>query len=324
MRVAERVNLDFVDLDRDMKFLRQLGVTDLGIMIKEWDKNYGAEPAWYESPASGLRHTDYFELKDLRALKQWVESYGLRLYSIMGLNFARRVRLRPGEPGYAEAIENVKRSILNMGEVGIPQYSGGSRGFAGPAIASPFGLNHWRTSVVEGRGGAQMVRYSEAVARTADPAEIAPVSEEEVWSDTFAFLEQVSPVAAAAGVTLCHHPADPPVPVQRGVAKILKSRADFDRLFATVSGEANKMIFCLGWQEVRTAIRSPQAPLLQVPSPPIDVRPRELVPSGRRPHSVGCEKAPGLLEEPGGYDLRRTAQSPAPLAYRDPCRACRR
>ena len=246
MKLAERVNLDFGDLDRDLVFLKQLGVSEIGIMVKEWDPKFGATPAWWESPASGLRRTPYFHVEDLRALKSWIEGHGFNLYSIMGLNFTKSARLRPDEPGYGEAIENVKKSIRNMGEVGIPQYAGGSRGFAGPAVPSPFKLNHWRTSVVYGRGGAQMVRYTDAVAQQAEPLETGPVDEAEIWDDTRAWMDEVLPVAENAGVTLVHHPADPPVPALRGIAKILKSAEDFDKLFSLYPSPANKMVFCLG------------------------------------------------------------------------------
>lgn len=246
MKLAERVNLDFGDLDRDMVFLRQLGVTELGLMVKDWDPKYGKTENWQESPASGLRRTPYFRVEDLKALKDWVEGYGFNLYSIMAKNFANSPRMRPGDAGYRDAIENVKRSIRNMGEVGIAQYAGGSRGFAGPAIASPFKMNHWRTSAVEGRGGAGMVRYTHAIAETAPLSPLGRITAEEVWDDTRAFLDEVMPVAEDAGVALVHHPADPPVENLCGIDKILKDVEDFERMFEMYPSPSNKMVFCLG------------------------------------------------------------------------------
>jgi mannonate dehydratase len=91
-----------------------------------------------------------------------------------------------------------------------------------------------------------MVGYEDRLAQAVEPEKIAPIAEEDVWQDTQAFLAEITPVAEAAGVMLSHHPADPPVPSLRGVAKILKSAEDFDRLFEMSPSPANKMIFCLG------------------------------------------------------------------------------
>lgn len=246
MRLAERVNLDIADLDSDMQFLRQLGVTDLGLMIKPWDKQFGERPHWYETPASGLRLSEYMHVEDLVAARDWVESYGLRLYSIMDMRLGMGPRVRPGEVEYVRKIDNIKKTIRNMGEAGIPQLAGGSRGFAGVDVKSPFGLNHWRTSVEAGRGGAKVVRFDLETVKSAPMDPVAPVPVEEIWADTEHFLDEVTPVAEAAGVTICHHPADPPLPMLAGVAKILCDISDYDRLFRTFPGDTNKMIFCLG------------------------------------------------------------------------------
>ncbi len=238
MKITERINLDIVDTDEDMTFLRQLGVTHLGMNIQDWAPWHGKEPKWHRCPASGLRQGDCYELEDLQALKDWVESHGLKLYGIHAISLSQRGRSRE------QQIENFTKTIRNMGKAGIRQITGGVSGF-GPK--SPLDLANWRTSdEAVGRGGAKVLRFDYEAAKKFPVTDLGVIEEKEVWDSLISFLKAVIPVAEESGVKLSHHPADPPVPSLCGVARILRSVEDYDRLFETVPSANNCMTFCLG------------------------------------------------------------------------------
>lgn len=65
-----------------------------------------------------------------------------------------------------------------------------------------------------------------------------------------AFLEAVTPVAEALGVTLTLHPDDPPRPLF-GLPRIASTAQDYAALFDAVPSRANGMCFCTGSLGVR-------------------------------------------------------------------------
>ncbi len=56
-----------------------------------------------------------------------------------------------------------------------------------------------------------------AISLNANPAPIGPlVTAEQLWANVERFLQELLPVAEAAGVTLAMHPDDPPLPMFLG------------------------------------------------------------------------------------------------------------
>jgi mannonate dehydratase len=74
-----------------------------------------------------------------------------------------------------------------------------------------------------------------------------PIAEEAMWQHLQWFYERVIPEAAAAGVKVCLHPDDPPIPDPLGgAARITSSVEQYHRIFDLVPSEANAMLFCQG------------------------------------------------------------------------------
>lgn len=77
-------------------------------------------------------------------------------------------------------------------------------------------------------------------------APLGAVEPERIWDGYRRVYEAALPVAEEAGVLLCQHGNDPPIPVYRGVPHVLNSFAAFDRLFGEFPSPNNGMTYCVG------------------------------------------------------------------------------
>eukprot|EP01051_Picozoa_sp_SAG22_P003911 SAG22_NODE_199_length_15450_cov_11.690704_7_plen_332_part_00 len=190
-----------------------------------------------------------------------------------------------GAPGREEQMENLKRTITNMGRAGIGtmgycftltgtwgRYPSPARGEAvgqgwdiddvrddahpewpGEAarvdVDSPIPEGYIWKQWIDGSAGDHYFAGSTGEKRssvgTGRPS-IGPVSEEEMWARVTWFLERLVPVAEAAGVRLAAHPNDPPIPSMRGVASILYKPEKYQRLLDIVPSAYNTCEFCQG------------------------------------------------------------------------------
>jgi mannonate dehydratase len=97
------------------------------------------------------------------------------------------------------------------------------------------------------RGGARSGGYDDATMRRASPvAEPGNISTGQLWAAHEYFLRAVVPVAEEAGVRICLHPDDPPLPEVRGVPRIMGTPAAFDRVLATVPSASSGITVCQG------------------------------------------------------------------------------
>lgn len=142
-----------------------------------------------------------------------------------------------GGPHRDREIEAVCESIRIAGRLGIP------------VVEYNFIL--FRASegyyTAPGRGGAQLRAFDfDRIRERPAIAEIGTPSAEELWARYAYFLKAVLPVAEKAGVKLAVHPNDPPVAAFRGIPLILRTVADFDRLFRDFPSPANGMTLDTG------------------------------------------------------------------------------
>ena len=114
MKIGERLALGSTLTGENMVFLKQLGVNLLSAVLET-----GREPKG-SYPLSKLREGTYYELDDLVALRKWVESHGLKLYSINLAMFPSWEKILLGQPGRDEQIENWQKSLVNLVKAGIP------------------------------------------------------------------------------------------------------------------------------------------------------------------------------------------------------------
>ncbi len=82
--------------------------------------------------------------------------------------------------------------------------------------------------------------------KTAAPHEHGEISEESQWDNLKYFLERVIPVAEEAGVKLGMHPDDPPLSPIQGVARIISSVDNYQKMLDLVPSPANGIGLCQG------------------------------------------------------------------------------
>jgi mannonate dehydratase len=191
-----------------------------GARVRSGDLSRLGEPPW--------------SLPTLQHAQKRFEEGGFRLAVIEWRPPLTRAKL--GLPGRDEEIENVCELLRNMGTLGIPVW-----------CYEWMVLGVLRTaSAIPSRGGALVTGYDHAQMKDRPPSKYGEVKEEQLWTNLEYFLKRVLPVAEKAGVKLAMHPDDPPLSPIRGVARIMRSVENFQRLVDLVPSPANGITLCQG------------------------------------------------------------------------------
>ena len=201
-----------------------------------------AKQAGVDAAVGGLPFGEAFEAGEgpcdygpLLRMKERYEAGGFDLRVIEArppLNNAKR-----GLPGRDEEIDTVCRLIENMGKLGIPVW----------CYEWMTDFNWLRTSTTTpSRGGSVVTSFDRALVRDAEPTELGPIDEDQLWENLEYFLRRVLPVAEQANVKLAMHPDDPPLSPIRGVGRIMRSVDNFQRLLDLVPSPMNGITLCQG------------------------------------------------------------------------------
>ncbi|ELY98375.1 Mannonate dehydratase [Natrialba aegyptia DSM 13077] len=173
---------------------------------------------------------------DLLHLKNWYEDAGLDISVIEGsIPLTDRVRL--GMEGRDEDIEEFKEFIRHCGQLDIPVV----------CYDWMVGIRWARTEAhVEARGGSLVTAYSNDRMHRDRAGPAVDASREQIWDALEYFLQEVTPVAEAAGVKLGLHPDDPPRESVGGVPRIINSTEAYQRVLDSYDSEHNGITFCQG------------------------------------------------------------------------------
>ena len=146
-------------------------------------------------------------------------------------------KIKLGLPGRDEEIDVVCELIRSMGGLGIPVWC--------PAWMPILGV--MRTSrTIPSRGGVKVTGYDHKYVQNAPLTDHGIVTEEQQWDNLKYFLERVVPVAEEANVKLGMHPDDPPLSPIRGVARIMTSVENYQKLIDLVPSPVNGVALCQG------------------------------------------------------------------------------
>ena len=238
-------------------FAVQAGCTHVVVHLVDYFKNGSLNPL--DNQPTGGKDSPWgiagdpdklWTLQDLISLRDQIERAGLHLEAIENLDPAHWYDILLDGPRRPLHIENVKTMIRQMGEAGIPVlgYNFSLAGVCG------------RTRGPFARGGAISVAMDGPVEtpiqngmvwnmvydQNAAPGTLAPISHSELWSRLQRFLEEVLPIAEAAGVSLAAHPDDPPMPTMRQQPRLVYQPHMYQRLIDISSSPSNRLEFCLG------------------------------------------------------------------------------
>ncbi len=187
-------------------------------------------------------------------------SQGLQLEAIEGVPIRFYDKVMRGLPGRDEQIENLAKTIRNIGRAGV-RYLG----------YHFMPLSVWRTGrFPTGRGGAYITKFdygqiAEAlhdgtllISRrdltsehdsfvTGDGVQDgSPCRAEDLWENYEYFASALAPVAEEAGVVCALHPDDPPVDELGGFPRIFTTPQALDRAMSVVDNPCWQVLLCLG------------------------------------------------------------------------------
>ena len=236
--------------------LPQIGVTGVvglledGEQKRRWLKptatdSLGWIAADQSAPPVGERSWEY---KALVRVRDRFRDSGLELVALEDTPPMDKIRL--GLPGRDEQIQWWIDMIDAAGHLGI-----------GTLCYNWMAIRGWvRTNdAISDRGGALVTgydhRYMQSLGDVVEPGEF---TENQLWDGLSYFLNAVIPHAEAAGLVLGMHPDDPPLPVIRGIPRIMRSVENYDRLLSLSNSPANGITFCQG----NFALMTPDLPRL--------------------------------------------------------------
>ena len=181
------------------------------------------------------------ELQDLLAVRDRIESFGLKLIALEGGLPIERIKVGQDD---GRDLDEMQRLMENMKRAGIK--------FACYNFMAGTDWVRTRLDAPE-RGGAKVTSFElthveKAISLTIGAQQVGreTISTAELWTNLTGFLEAIIPVAEANGVTLCMHPDDPPLDVLLGKARIMNSIENFERLVKIVPSPSNAICFCQG------------------------------------------------------------------------------
>lgn len=241
-------------LDRDnYRFAKQAGATHIVAHLADY---FGPGKLSTASGADVLgqaARSSHWTFDELRGLRQEINDEGLELAALENFDPGHWYDVLLDGPRKQEQLENIKRTIRNMGRAGIP-----CMGYYF-SIAGVWG----RTEIQSARGGATAVGFLQSqsppetpipngavwnmvVDAQAPPGHLPEVTHEEIWARLEDFLTSIVPVAEESGVRLAAHPDDPPLPVLRGTARLVTQPQHYQRLLDLLPSHHNALEMCLG------------------------------------------------------------------------------
>ena len=208
-----------------------LGLT----LMKQCGVEYAVGGIGLQPIANASEDEQPWSYPSLARAKAAYEQVGLTLSVIEDRPPMEKIKL--GLPGRDEEIEVVCALLRNMGALGIPVWC---------SMWMPI-LGVLRTSfAIPSRGGAQVSGYDHEQMRDEPLTEYGIVAEEQQWENLKYFLERTVPVAEEANVKMAMHPDDPPLSPIRGVARIMSSIENYQKLIDLVPSPANGIAICQG------------------------------------------------------------------------------
>lgn len=245
-------------LDRQhYDFAVQCGATDVVVHLVDYFNQGGHEAN--DQPVGGLNGwgiagdpTKIWETADLRKTRREIEAAGLRWHAIENFDPAHWHDILLDGPRRSQQIRQIQQTIRNVGEAGIPVigYNFSIAGVAGRLVGPTArgnaegvlmnGIDESCTAPIQ-QGMVWNMWYGKPGAGV-----LPGITHDELWDRLERFLNDVLPVAEAAGVRLALHPDDPPLEYVRGQPRLVYQPEMYDRLLKISASRSNAIELCLG------------------------------------------------------------------------------
>ncbi|CAN7472476.1 mannonate dehydratase [Caballeronia sp. LjRoot34] len=219
--------------------------------IRQIPGMYGVVSAIYDVPVG-----EVWPLEKVVELRDTIHAAGLALDVIESVPVHEDIKL--GKPSRDALIANYAQTLRNLGAAGIK------------VVCYNFmPVFDWTRTTLEKRlpDGSTTLAFDVDTVAGIDPddgiqlpgwdmsydagqlrallTEYASCDEERLWANLECFLQRIIPVAEEAGIRMAIHPDDPPRPIF-GLPRIVKNRADLERVLAIVDSPANGLTLCSG------------------------------------------------------------------------------
>ncbi|MFM0007051.1 mannonate dehydratase [Paraburkholderia dipogonis] len=219
--------------------------------IRQIPGMYGIVSAIYDVPVG-----EVWPPEKIVELKATVHAAGLAIDVIESVPVHEDIKL--GKPSRDALISNYARTLRNLGAAGIkvvcynfmPVFDWTRTTLAKclPDGSTTLAFDVDTVASINPDDGIQLPGWDlsyDAGQLRALLAEYASCSEERLWANLEYFLQRVIPVAEEAGIRMAIHPDDPPRPIF-GLPRIVKNRADLERVLSIVDSPANGLTLCSG------------------------------------------------------------------------------
>ncbi|PTX91570.1 mannonate dehydratase [Opitutus sp. ER46] len=237
-------------------FARQAGATHIVAHLVDYFRG-GAHASRDDQPTGtdfgwGLAGDPHqlWTTAELLALRREVEAAGLKLEAIENFDPAHWHDVLLDGPRRPQHIENVKTLVRRLGEAGIPimGYNFSVAGVAGRTRGN-YARGEAPSVGMEGPYDAPMpngMAWNMVVDPNAPAGNVPSATPEQLWDRLQRFLDEVLPVAEAAGVRLAAHPDDPPLPTIRQQPRLVYQPRYYQKLIDLNPSPANQLEFCIG------------------------------------------------------------------------------
>jgi len=247
-------------LDSDhLQFARQCGATHLVVHYTDYfkqgdqsgnargDQPTGDQYGWgVAGDPNALWTRD-----ELQGLREKIESHGLKLHALENFDPAFWSDILLEGPSRERQMAHLKTLVRDIGAAGIPVIGynfslagvyGRQKGKWARGDAISVGLDGFIDETPLPEGMVWNMRLRENLG----PAAVGQISHDELWRRFEAFMKEMVPVAAEAGVRLAAHPDDPPLPKVRGTPRLVYQPTMYDRLLDVLPHRSNALEYCLG------------------------------------------------------------------------------
>lgn len=239
-----------------LAFARQMGATEIVAHLVGGRAGQTAPLFGNGVEMQSFADDPRYSYESLVALQDDAARLGLHIHAVENFEPADWYDVLLDGPLRERQMDTVKNIVRNVGRAGIP-----TMGY-NFSIAGVWG----RPLLPTARGGALAATYADTTqspipkgmvwnavydrdlyARsTRDGDYLEPITSDQLWSRYEAFLDEIIPVAEAAGVVMALHPDDPPLATLRDTPRLIHRACLYDRMLALNPSESNAMEFCVG------------------------------------------------------------------------------